>query len=107
MQQSILPNHIDAGIAEHSHVLVRDVLPDFPAMRFVINADRDHLCVLSVKVSLPLRELAQLIHAEGSPISTVEKQHNSTAMLCSEVEILTGNILQSEVWRNLLCSAYD
>lgn len=49
-------------------------------MLLVIDADGDDLGINLVKVGLPLRELAQLLEAEGSPVPTIEVEHDFVAL---------------------------
>ena len=88
MQQPILPNHIGAQIAQYHHLLVRDLLPYLAVVRFVVDANSYYFCVLSIKIGFPLRELAQLFHAEGSPVPAIKIQHDFVATLGGQIEIL-------------------
>src|SRR5690242_10929512 len=95
--KSILSNDTGTGIAQDHQVPVRDILPNLAVVSFIVNADRYYFGILGIKVGFPLRELAQLVHAKGSPVSTIEIQHNSAATLGSEIEIVSRSVLQSEI----------
>jgi len=50
-------------------------------MLLVIDADRNQLRIEFVEIGLSLRELAQLLDAERSPVSAIEIKHNFVSLL--------------------------
>jgi hypothetical protein len=70
-------------------------------MLLVVCADSDNSRVEPVKFVLVLRELAQLPHAKGSPVTTVENKDHAGAASGGEMERLSVLILKSEIGRRL------
>ena len=56
-------------------------LPREKRMLLVIGADRNQLRIEFVEIGLSLRELAQLLDAERSPVSAIEIKHNFVSLL--------------------------
>ena len=81
MEQPVFPNDLRIRVAEHCEVAVCDIVPHLAGMRQVVNADCDYMRILGVKIALPLRELAQLLDAERSPVSAIEIENNLVASL--------------------------
>lgn len=107
MEQAILPDHLRIGIAKDGHFVMNSVVPNLARMCLIIDADSDHSSIDRVEIRFPLRELAQLLYAEGSPVSAVEVQHDFVSTLRRERKVLPGSIAQSEVWSSLLCGGCD
>src|SRR5258708_22102287 len=70
-------------------------------MLLVVRADSDNSSVELVKLGLMLRELTQLLHAEGSPVTTVENKDHSGAASGVEMERLSVLILKREIRSSL------
>lgn len=81
VQQAILADDLGIRIAEDGQLALSRVLPDFACMGGVIDADSHNPRILRIEVWLSLRELAQLLYAEWSPVSAIEIQHYSVSAL--------------------------
>jgi hypothetical protein len=60
---------------------MRCLFPDLPRMLLIIDTNGNQLSIYFVEVGFPLRELAQLLDAEGSPVSAIEVKHDLVASL--------------------------
>jgi hypothetical protein len=83
------------------------IVPNLTRVRIVIDANSDYSSIDRIEIGFPLRELAQLLYAEGSPVSAVEVQHDFVSALRRQRKILPGSIPQGEVWSSLLRGACD
>jgi len=90
-------DHDTTGITENRELLLRDLFPNVVIMLYIIHADGDDAGVELVEVGLSPRELAQLHHAEGSPVAAVEDQENAVAEMIGQVEGLAGLVGEREV----------
>ena len=86
VQQTVFPYDLCARVTYDRDILMRNLIPDFPRMLLVIDADRNELSVHLIEIGLSLRELAQLFDAEGSPVSPIEVEHHFVAALGRESE---------------------
>jgi hypothetical protein len=83
------------------------IVPNLTRVRFVIDADSDHASIDRIEIRFPLRELAQLLYAEGSPVSAVEVQHDFASALRRQRKVFPGSVPQGEIWSSLLRGACD
>ena len=93
VQQAILADDLCARIAYNGRVMMRNLVPHFARMLLVIDADRNQLRIEFVEIGLSLRELAQLLDAERSPVSAIKEQHDFVTALGRKSKRLALGIL--------------
>jgi hypothetical protein len=67
----------------------------------IIHTDSNHADVQLIKLALVLRELAQLAHAEWSPVTAIEDQQKATATLVGKAKGMAFLIAECELRRGL------
>src|SRR5579864_7044164 len=102
VQKTVFTNHLCIRIAEDREFALRHIFPDFARVGLVIHADSYDARLLCFEIRFSLRELAQLLHAEWSPVSTVEVQHYFMPALGRECEVSSVCVAQGEVRSKLL-----
>ena len=86
MEQALFAFDFRSRIAQNDEVTMGSILPDFARVVQIIHADRHYARVLRVEVWFSLRELAQLLHTEGSPIAAIKVQNNFVPALLRQPE---------------------
>lgn len=81
VQQSKLRRHLRPWIAKHRELAIYFLFPDLLRVFHVVAAERDDPDVQLVKLLRMLRELAQLVYAERSPVATIEHQQHLMSVL--------------------------
>jgi len=77
VKQSVLANHLRPGIAEDNELMGGLLIPNQVGMFLIVHADRYEARFRLFEFPGMLRELAQLAHAERSPVAAIEHQHNA------------------------------
>jgi hypothetical protein len=77
VKQPVLPNHARLGIAEYDELAVSLLLPNQVGMFLIVDADRYQARFRLFEFTCMLRELAQLAHADRSPVAAIEHQHDA------------------------------
>lgn len=72
VQQAVLADYDCAGVAENWKLAVDFFVPDQMRVFLIVDTDGGQASVKRVEVRLVLRELAQLVYTERSPVATVE-----------------------------------
>ena len=81
MEQTIFADDSRAGVAQNCEVAMGGILPNLARVVLIVHAQRNDPRILCVKVRFSLRELAQLLYAERSPIAAIKVQNNLVAAL--------------------------
>ncbi len=81
MQNSKSFRDFRSWIAQHRELVVDLLVPNQPRMFDIIRAEGDNADSTRLELLRLLRELAQLVNAERSPVSTIEQQQDGMAEL--------------------------
>ena len=101
VEQSVLTNHPRLRIAEDDELVVGLLVPNQMRVLLVIHADRYEACLGLLELTSMLRELAQLAHADRSPVAAIEQQHDPRSAQTRKGQRLAILIVQGEVRRGL------
>jgi hypothetical protein len=77
VKQPVLPNHARLGIAEYDELVGGLLVPNQVGMFLIVDADRYQARFCLFEFTCMLRELAQLAHADRSPVAAIEHQHDA------------------------------
>ena len=76
VEQTIFAYDGSAWVAKNCDVAMGRIFPNLARVILVVHADGHHPRILGVEVRFSLRELAQLLYAEGSPVAAIKVQNN-------------------------------
>jgi len=96
VEQSVFADDLGTGIAQDRELFVSGLFPDGLVVGDIIYTDGDDGGLEGGELIFVLRELAQLLLAVGSPVSTVEDDEHALAVQGSEREVLAVLVFQGK-----------
>src|SRR5258708_15729473 len=77
VKQPVLPSHERLGVAEYDELVGSLLVPNHVGMFLIVHADRYQARFRLFEFTGMLRELAQLAHADRSPVAAIENQNDA------------------------------